>query len=531
MSGDAAGDTPAAPDAVPQVDPATVEEVEVPKGTPVVLSLGQRVRRLKVVFLLIFLLGASSAAAAPNVPQLITDTFGGNSYLVSGLFSSAKGMLACVYAPTIGSLSDGKNRRWALLLAFISSTIAPVAYLCTSSYWVFAGVDTILGLSGPVLSLLMTCVTDYIPATCPARTESFAMTMFFFLIGVAFGPFASLAISTYYSFAFSAVLLVGANLITWFLLPRAGRYRDEDEAIARQYLDSHVPGTCPVLPTGRLANMIAGEQGADERRLLNTSDASEPGNAQQADYLAAAPAAATVGGTDGITSIDINGGDSETSTLVADGERPPETLMRTLKAAVRRMVHVFKAHRSLRLVLAIVFWSCMCQEALESSLTLYLQRRVGFTNHDLVPFIAIVALGGLISLGLVVPLLRRWVGTLRTLQLGILGNIFFAAGLALLYTKWMAYSVCVFGILGYGVFPCSSSLVAHVVPHESAGAAQGILSAMRMLAQGIGPVIFGLVFHFTQYSSVPGASYVVGAVCGVVALIVAYIVSRMVALP
>jgi len=505
------------------------DEVEVPKGTPVVLTLGQRVRRLKVVFLLIFLLGASSAAAAPNIPQLITDTFGGNSYLISGLFSGFKGLLACIYAPTIGSLSDGKNRRWALLLAFISSTVAPVVYLCSSSYWAFAGVDTVLGLAGPILSLLMTCVTDYIPATCPARTESFAMTMFFFLLGVALGPFAALALDVYFSFVFSAALLAVAIAVTFFLLPRAGRYRDEDESIAREYLTSHVPGTCPVLPAGRLANMIAGEQDADERRLLNASGSDAAG--QQEDYLAAAPVGA-VGATDAITAVTIDETGSETNSSAASARSTrPEGTVATLGAATRRMVHVYKAHQSLRLVLAIVFWSCMCQEALESSLTLYLQRRVGFTNDDLVPFIAIVALGGLVSLGLAVPLLRRCFGTLRTLQLGILGNIFFAAGLALLWTKWMAYAVCAFGILGYGVFPCSSSLIAHVVPQESAGAAQGILSAMRMTAQAIGPVVFGVVFHYTQHTAVPGAPYIIGAVCGVVALIVAYIVSRLVALP
>jgi MFS family permease len=507
---------------------AIVEEV--PAKLLVPISLRQRIKRLKVVFGLIFLLGYSNAVSAPNIPELITSTFGGNSYLVSGLFAGGSGLLACLYAPAVGAISDSKSRRWALLLTQVLSVLPVVAFLASQNYWAYAAVNTVLGLSGPTLSLLMTCVTDYIPPSCPARTETFAMTMFFFLLGVGTGPIVSMCVSVYLSFVIAGVCMLMAVPITYYLLPPPEKYRVEDEEARRAFIEAAVrSGRCPMLPSGRISMSYGSvapptaADGQDTQALLQDSQC---------------PAASVQNGTDAVDDsvVAVTVDDQPVMSPTATGDTsqadaPPLGAVAHVKAAVARMRRVLAASRELRLVLFVVFWSCMCQEALETNLMLYLQNKLNFKSNDFTVLIVIVSVSGLISLGIVVSTLRRCLGTIRTLEVCIMGNVLFALGLCFVEEKWQALAVTTFGIFGYGVFPCSSSLVAHAVAQPDAGAAQGILTAMRMLAQAVGPVVFGALFNATQYTSLPGTPYLIGSACGLFALGSAIVVSKLVTLP
>lgn len=180
----------------------------------------------------------------------------------------------------------------------------------------------------------------------------------------------------------------------------------------------------------------------------------------------------------------------------------------------------------MRLLALLIFWSYTCQEVLESFVMLYANETLNFSDTDQIYLIGVIALSGLLSLSVMVALLKKYIGTRNTMRVAILGNITYCLLYAFVRTKWQGLAVPALGLLGNAVYPCTCALVAKTASQRDAGAGQGVASAVRSIAEGISPLAFGALFNVTQHFTLPGIGFLVGAVCGGIALLLSFWVKK-----
>merc|ERR1712224_424022 len=150
---------------------------------------------------------------------------------------------------------------------------------------------------------------------------------------------------------------------------------------------------------------------------------------------------------------------------------------------------------------------------------LYLQTRFSLSSAELGCELGLVGLASSLSLLFVVPWLQPKMGTLSLMRLGLAVNAVSIGSFALVQEWWQAYLPPLGCLFGFAVFPLANTLASACVPRCQQGAAQGVISGARSLAEGVSPVLFGWMFQAVVGSACPGAPFAAAGACVAVALV------------
>jgi len=421
------------------------------------MNSAKRIARLKSVLFLTLLVGIITGIPSAIVPSLQQDTFGNSSsFVVTGLIGAGKGSLQFIYNPVIGHFSDLHGRKICLLLTLGASCIPYISMVLTNDFWVYALTDMVFGMYGATLTLLMAHVSDLIPIETGVRTESYAVCLAVFMLGVGGSTFIGVSLDTLVTFGVCAGAQTVVLILSYVLLPK---------------------GT-----------------------VTTTTTTEESGLLQADGSAAAAPA----GATDGATSR---------------CRCPVTTLFATTKDVVKSVWYAIRDHRNLRYLSAIVFWNYLTQETLEQLLLLYLQDTLDMGNTGQAIVIAVMSGASLLCLVVVIGFMKDWFGTLGTLRVALVANFLISLGYAFAKTRWEAIAIPILSTVGMAVFPCTCSIAASSVSEARAGLVQGIATGSRVIAGAICPGLFGLLFQATENWVFPGMPFVVAAACVLVAFV------------
>lgn len=203
--------------------------------SPQQLTFLERVKRLRVILLLMFLIGFVASTPSSTIPQLQQDAFGSDSFATAGGFSAGKGILQCIIIPFYGSFSDIAGRKTVLLITEAASVVPYAAYLATGNFWVYSATDMVFGMYSGTMTLLLASVADLIPAATGSHADSFALAVASFFLGISSAPFLGAYLTVDVTFMVCASVVVLLICLTFLL------YEDQRPALAAPLLISSSP--------------------------------------------------------------------------------------------------------------------------------------------------------------------------------------------------------------------------------------------------------------------------------------------------
>lgn len=183
------------------------------------LTLCEKLARLKTILLIMFFIGFVAATPSSIIPELQQDTFGNNSFVITGAFSAGKGALGCVVIPLYGSFSDVAGRRTALIVAEALTVIPYAVFLIGGNFWAYSIADMTVGFHDGTMTLLLAAVADYVPVATGSQTESFALAAATFFLGISLAPFLGAFLTTSVTFMTCGITMIFTIFLTWLVLP------------------------------------------------------------------------------------------------------------------------------------------------------------------------------------------------------------------------------------------------------------------------------------------------------------------------
>lgn len=466
----------------------------------------ERVRALKVVLLLMFVLGFTVSVPSSIIPMLQQEIFVNNSFITTGVLSAVKGFLGFVYLPLIGSFTDVYGRKWTLLL-LLSLSVIPYALMLAAGFWVYSIANVFLGLYDAAMTLMMTITTDCIPSDAKVRTESFALVTASFFFGISVAPFLGAFLTTTQTFLTCAGCQLGLVALTWGLLSNDQSAASTKRASEKNnlldgsalYEDQTDINKCPflkVVATDGLQSSSVEAEGADESRPADAQIDQAANGVQNTDN------------TEPHNEVTIERNEP------ANPVNPP-----TKRGPFVRILTAIREFHDLRVIIFVVFWNSLTEQMFDKMLLLYLSETLNFGATDQAIVIAILGVGGLLGLLAITPFLKHFFGTMTTLRVGMVANAVVSICYTFATKKWEAMGATALSVLGMGVFPAAAAVAASTVDNSYTGIAQGLIASVRIVASGISPLAYGFLFQATQYCALPGSAFLVGAGCVVVSLV------------
>jgi MFS family permease len=447
-----------------------------------------RINRLKAVLLITFVVGFITGIPSAVIPGLQSSTYGANSFQITGGIAAGKGLLMFVYNPLVGSMSDVHGRRRCLMVTLTASIIPYLVMTCTNNFWAYAIADMVFGLYGVSLTLLMALVADLIPARSGVRTEGFAVALAVFMLAVGGSTFVGMSFSNLTTFTICAGSQTAVLILGYFALPTPSTTYEHDAARAEEEEEDATAGRQVVAQSSTTS-----DSPPEAARLL------EPQCSVSSETTAAR------------RKTTKRHHSNSCFTVLSFGASSGMFLQRVI-AAIR-------AHRNLRFLTAIIFWNYLTQETLEQLLLLYLQNTLNLNANEQAYVISIMSAASLICLTFIITYMRIYFGTVGTLRLALLANFILSMLYAFATEPWQAMAIPCLSLVGMAVFPCTCAIAAASVSDDKSGLVQGVATGARVIAGALCPGLFGFLFQVTQNSPLPGAPFVVGACCVLMALV------------
>ncbi|KAM6944537.1 LOW QUALITY PROTEIN: hippocampus abundant transcript-like protein 1 [Lycodopsis pacificus] len=191
------------------------------------------------------------------------------------------------------------------------------------------------------------------------------------------------------------------------------------------------------------------------------------------------------------------------------------------------------------LICVTVFLSYLPEAGQYSSFFLYLTQVIEFTPAAIAAFIAMVGILSIIAQTLFLSVLMRTIGNKNTVLLGLGFQLFQLAWYGLGSEPWMMWAAGTVAAMSSITFPAVSALVSHCASSDQQGVAQGMITGIRGLCNGLGPALYGFIFFLfnvelndmqpvagrppqrAEKSMIPGPPFLFGACAVLFALLVA----------
>lgn len=151
--------------------------------------------------------------------------------------------------------------------------------------------------------------------------------------------------------------------------------------------------------------------------------------------------------------------------------------------------------KNLFLFCTTVFLSYLPEAGEYTCIFVYLKYVIGFTDDKVALYIAVVGVLSIVAQTAVLTLLFQVIGNKPTIVVGLVAQIAQLICFSFGREEWTMWLAGVLASLSSINYPALSSLVSSMVSHNKQGVAQGMITGVRGLCNGLGPALFGLVFH------------------------------------
>ncbi|KAG7490290.1 hippocampus abundant transcript 1 [Solea senegalensis] len=191
------------------------------------------------------------------------------------------------------------------------------------------------------------------------------------------------------------------------------------------------------------------------------------------------------------------------------------------------------------LICVTVFLSYLPEAGQYSSFFLYLKQVIEFSPAAIAAFIAMVGILSIVAQTLLLSVLMRTIGNKNTVLLGLGFQLFQLAWYGFGSEPWMMWAAGTVAAMSSITFPAVSALVSHSASPDQQGVAQGMITGIRGLCNGLGPALYGFIFFLfnvelndmdpgagrptanIEKSVIPGPPFLFGACAVFLALLVA----------
>ncbi|XP_053555933.1 hippocampus abundant transcript 1 protein [Bombina bombina] len=117
-----------------------------------------------------------------------------------------------------------------------------------------------------------------------------------------------------------------------------------------------------------------------------------------------------------------------------------------------------------------------------------------FTPSSIAAFIAVVGILSIIAQTVFLSILMRSIGNKNTVLLGLGFQMFQLAWYGFGSQPWMMWAAGAIAAMSSITFPAVSALISHNTESDKQGVAQGMVTGIRGLCNGLGPALYGFVF-------------------------------------
>uniref|UniRef100_A0A8C9X3X6 Si:ch211-87m7.2 n=1 Tax=Sander lucioperca TaxID=283035 RepID=A0A8C9X3X6_SANLU len=146
------------------------------------------------------------------------------------------------------------------------------------------------------------------------------------------------------------------------------------------------------------------------------------------------------------------------------------------------------------LICVTVFLSYLPEAGQYSSFFLYLRQVIEFSPAAIAAFIAMVGILSIVAQTLFLSVLMRTIGNKNTVLLGLGFQLFQLAWYGFGSEPWMMWAAGTVAAMSSITFPAVSALVSHCASPDQQGVAQGMITGIRGLCNGLGPALYGFIF-------------------------------------
>ncbi|XP_065569560.1 hippocampus abundant transcript 1 protein-like isoform X2 [Artemia franciscana] len=142
-----------------------------------------------------------------------------------------------------------------------------------------------------------------------------------------------------------------------------------------------------------------------------------------------------------------------------------------------------------------VFLSYLGEAGQYSCFFVYLQLVMGFSAEAVATFIAVVGILSVVAQTAVLGLLMRSIGSKRTILVGLVFEMLQLAWYGFGSQHWMMWAAGILAALSSITYPAISSFASTHADPDKQGLAQGMITGIRGLCNGLGPAVYGLIFY------------------------------------
>ncbi|KAM8960317.1 hippocampus abundant transcript-like protein 1 [Pelodytes ibericus] len=146
------------------------------------------------------------------------------------------------------------------------------------------------------------------------------------------------------------------------------------------------------------------------------------------------------------------------------------------------------------LICITVFFSYLPEAGQYSSFFLYLRQIIGFNPSSIAAFIAVVGILSIVAQTVLLSVLMRSIGNKNTVLLGLGFQMFQLAWYGFGSQPWMMWAAGAVAAMSSITFPAVSALISRNTEPDQQGVAQGMVTGIRGLCNGLGPALYGFVF-------------------------------------
>lgn len=147
------------------------------------------------------------------------------------------------------------------------------------------------------------------------------------------------------------------------------------------------------------------------------------------------------------------------------------------------------------LICITVFLSYLPEAGQYSSFFLYLRQVIGFEFVTIAAFIAMVGILSIVAQTVFLTILMRSLGNKNTVLLGLGFQMLQLAWYGFGSQAWMMWAAGTLAAMSSITFPAVSALVSRNAESDQQGVAQGIITGIRGLCNGLGPALYGFIFY------------------------------------
>lgn len=142
-----------------------------------------------------------------------------------------------------------------------------------------------------------------------------------------------------------------------------------------------------------------------------------------------------------------------------------------------------------------VFLSYLPEAGEYSCFFVYLRLVMGFSAEEVASFIAVVGVLSVVAQTLVLTLLMKYLGYKQAIMFGLVFEMIQLACYGFGSQTWIVWSSGAIAAMSSITYPAISSFVSAHVYADQQGVAQGMVTGIRGLCNGLGPALYGFIFY------------------------------------